>query len=178
VVRARTNIVNGGDVSTTGIDFLVQYAHEFDFGLLSTVSVNGTYVLSYDVSDLLVNGIVIQRGFDAVGKLNFQTTAYPIPDFRAQAILQNQWGKHDLQIIGNFVNGYEDTRAPAYRIPSFYTVDIAYNLNLTEDLILNFTVFNIANKQPGFARLDLNYDPFTANPVGRQFSFGVRKTFQ
>lgn len=125
----------------------------------------------------MADGVVIQPGFDAVGTLNFQTTAYPIPDFCAQAILQNQWGRHDLQIIGNFVNGYRDPRPPAYRIPAFHTVDIAYNLSLPRDLILNFTIFNVADKEPGFARLDLNYDPFTANPVGRQFSFGVRKRF-
>ncbi|WP_448585962.1 TonB-dependent receptor plug domain-containing protein [Thermaurantiacus sp.] len=177
VVRVTTNLVNGGDVKTRGIDFLAQYSHEFDRGLLATVGATGTFVRRYRVTDLVIDGVVIQPGFDAVGKLNYLTTAYPIPDLRIQAFLQGQWGRHDVQLIGNFINGYKDQRPPTYRIPAFYTLDLAYNLSLADDLILNFTVFNIADKDPGFARLDLNYDPFTANPLGRQFSFGVRKTF-
>lgn len=176
VVRARTNIVNGPEVKTTGIDFLIQYSH--DFGELSAqTGFTGTYVASYDIGDFFTNGILIQPGFDAVGKLNFQTSAYPLPNFRGQGWVQGSWKAHDLRLTANYINGYQDLRPPAYRIPSFYTFDLSYNLTLPRDLQFNFTVYNLLGKDPGFARLDLNYDPFTANPVGRQFSFGVRKTF-
>ncbi|WP_448581582.1 TonB-dependent receptor domain-containing protein [Thermaurantiacus sp.] len=178
VVRGRTDWVNSSDVRTSGIDFLVQYAHDFGAERRAAIGATGTYVLTYEVSDLFSQGALIQRGFDAVGKLNFQTTAYPIPDLRLQTFIEGSIGRHDLRLAGNFINGYIDIRPPAYRIPAFYTLDLSYNLTLPHDLVLNVTVFNLLNKTPGFARLDLNYDPFTANPIGRQVSFGLRKTFR
>ncbi|WP_448579244.1 TonB-dependent receptor domain-containing protein [Thermaurantiacus sp.] len=176
VVRARVNLVNGPELKTTGIDFLMQYSR--DIGDVSAqAGFTGTYIASYDTDDFFSDGVLIQPGFDAVGKLNFQTSAYPLPNFRGQGWVEGRWKAHDLRFTANFINGYQDTRPPVYRIPSFYTFDFSYNLNLPNDLVFNFTVFNLLDKDPGFARLDLNYDPFTANPLGRQFSFGVRKTF-
>ncbi|MFQ3665637.1 MAG: TonB-dependent receptor, partial [Sphingomonadaceae bacterium] len=177
VVRARTDIVNGADVKTTGIDFLVQYSHELTSAFSFTVGSSGTYVLSYDVAAYIQQGIVLQPALEAAGKLNFQTSAYPISRFRGQAWIDASWRQHDWRLAGNYVHGYTDERPPALRIPAFYTIDFSWNLTLPNDLALNFTVFNLTDKEPGFARLDLNYDPFTANPLGRHFSFGVRKTF-
>lgn len=177
VVRGRTFNVNSSDVETSGIDFLVQYAHEFTDRFRASVGATGTWVRTYDISDLLAEGIVVQPGFDAVGKLNYQTSAFPVSNLRFQAWIDGAWRNHELRLMGNFINGYEDQRPPVYRIPSFYTLDLSYNLNLPRDLVINFSVFNLLDKEPGFARLDLNYDPFTANPLGRQFSVGVRKTF-
>lgn len=39
------------------------------------------------------------------------------------------------------------------------------------------SVASCTDEDPGFARLDLNYDPFTANPLGRNFKVGIRKEF-
>jgi iron complex outermembrane receptor protein len=177
VVRARTDIVNGADVKTTGIDFLVQYRRDFANDLGVAIGTSGTYVASYDVSAYLNQGVVLQPALQGAGKLNFQTSAYPISRFRGQAWIEGSYRGHDARLAANYVHGYEDSRPPAYRIPSFYTLDFSYNLTLPNDLAFNFTIYNLLDKEPGFARLDLNYDPFTANPLGRQFSFGVRKTF-
>ena len=42
---------------------------------------------------------------------------------------------------------------------------------------LSVTVQNITDEDPPFARLDLNYDPFTGNPLGRVIKVGFKKTF-
>jgi iron complex outermembrane receptor protein len=35
----------------------------------------------------------------------------------------------------------------------------------------------VTDEEPPFARLDLNYDPFTHNPLGRTFKLGVVHKF-
>ena len=42
---------------------------------------------------------------------------------------------------------------------------------------LTLSVLNLLDEEPGFAALDYNYDPFTANPLGRNFKVGIRKEF-
>jgi iron complex outermembrane recepter protein len=41
----------------------------------------------------------------------------------------------------------------------------------------NLTVENLTDRDPSFARLELNYDPFTGDPIGRTFKFGIKKKF-
>jgi iron complex outermembrane recepter protein len=35
----------------------------------------------------------------------------------------------------------------------------------------------VFDEDPPFARYDLSYDPYTANPLGRYFKIGVTKRF-
>jgi iron complex outermembrane recepter protein len=63
-------------------------------------------------------------------------------------------------------------------IDEFVTADLAYTLDIEPlDATLSMTVQNITDEDPPFARLDLNYDPFTGNPLGRVFKVGFRKKF-
>ena len=43
--------------------------------------------------------------------------------------------------------------------------------------VLSAGVSNVFDQDPPFARLDLSYDPFTANPIGRHFKLNVTKRF-
>jgi iron complex outermembrane receptor protein len=38
-------------------------------------------------------------------------------------------------------------------------------------------VFNILDEDPSEARLELSYDPFIGNPLGRTYKIGIKKTF-
>jgi len=40
------------------------------------------------------------------------------------------------------------------------------------------SVYNISDEDPPFARLDLNYDPYTANAFGRMIKIGVQWRFE
>ena len=40
-----------------------------------------------------------------------------------------------------------------------------------------FTIDNVFDEEPPFARLDLLYDPFTGNALGRTFKLNVTKKF-
>jgi iron complex outermembrane receptor protein len=42
---------------------------------------------------------------------------------------------------------------------------------------VSFSVTNIFDENPPFARTDINYDALTADPLGRTFKIGITKTF-
>ena len=63
-------------------------------------------------------------------------------------------------------------------IDSQVLLDLSYNYSFNEGLSkVNFTIGNITDEEPPFARLDLNYDPFTHNPFGRTFKLGLVHKF-
>ncbi len=62
-------------------------------------------------------------------------------------------------------------------IKSYFTVDFSLRANLPWDTTLSLTVMNIFDRDPSFARLDYNYDPFTGSPLGRNFKVGLSKKF-
>ena len=42
-------------------------------------------MIEYKIDDVTVEGILVQPAFDAVGQLNYQTTAYPLPQWKGYA---------------------------------------------------------------------------------------------
>ena len=193
VQRLRTNYVNSADVTTSGLDFQAQY--KFDVGSLDfAIGGTGTYVIDYRVRDVTVEGVVVQPAFNAVGKLNFQTTAYPLPPIKFNAYLQGDLGIHSARFQFNYVDGYTDQRGAAIfgpntgalagasvtngqNITPFYTLDFTYRLALRTGTTISLTANNILDRQPSFARLDFNYDPFTASPLGFNAKFGISQKF-
>lgn len=60
---------------------------------------------------------------------------------------------------------------------STLTFDLSYNVNLPANVTLSLSVINLTDEDPSFARLDLNYDPFVGNPLGRYFKVGAGVKF-
>ena len=88
----------------------------------------------------------------------------------------------------NLTGSYQDslTRAAGSSIRDVEeqtTLDLHYNLSLSalnQDLAesaLWVSIYNATDEDPPFARLDLNYDPYTHNPFGRIIKVGVRHRF-
>lgn len=193
--RIQTFSVNGPPVETSGIDFIGEYDFGDIYGGELSIGATATYVLEYTVGDLTVEGIRVQPGFEAVGFLNYQTTAYPIPEIKGNGYIEYERGDHNLRFTLNYIDGYTDQRtAPfvtVYRdtagnpvtnpngkeIDRYVTVDATYRVFLPYDTTLTATVDNVFDEDPPFARLDLNYDPFTADGLGRTFKLGIRKKF-
>lgn len=182
VGRLRTVVVNNASISTSGLDLQASFRADIGSGS-ATLGVNGTYVLEYKTDDVTVEGIVVQPAFDAVGLLNYQTTAYPLPEIKGSAYLQGDFGAHSLRVQFNYLDGYTDQRGAAIfgpnpgalaggsvtagkEIGAFKTVDATYRLVLGTGTTLAVSALNILDKDPPFARLDQNYDPFTASPLG------------
>jgi iron complex outermembrane receptor protein len=194
VQRLRTQIVNSASVRTSGIDFQASYQIPFGDGGSITPGFAGTYVIEYKTDDVTVEGIVVQPAFDAVGLLNYQTTAYPLPQWKGNAYLQGEYGNHSLRLQVNYIDGYTDQRGAAIfgpntgalagntvtagkEIGAFTTVDATYRLVLPTRTTLAVSLQNIFDEDPPFARLDQNYDPFTASPLGFTAKVAVSQAF-
>jgi iron complex outermembrane receptor protein len=181
VTRVATNYINGADLVTSGLDFIVDWRRRLSSRASIGLGGTATYTFNYRIDDLALDGVVLEPGFDAVGRLNYQTTAYPLPEFRGQAYAQLEYGPHNLRATVNHVGSYADQRfAPpelGYKIKAFTTVDLAYRVSVLEKTDLTLAAFNIFDKDPPFARLDFNYDPFTASPLGRQLKVGLTTRF-
>lgn len=194
VQRLRTKIVNGAAIRTSGIDFQAAYQMPFGDGNSVTAGVAGTYVIEYKTSDVTVEGILVQPAFDAVGLLNYQTTAYPLPEWKGNAYLQGEFGNHSLRLQVNYIDGYTDQRGATVfgpnagalagasvtegrEIGAFTTVDVTYRVVLPTQTTLALSLQNILDEDPPFARLDQNYDPFTASPLGFTAKLAISQAF-
>lgn len=181
VTTIDTFYANGAGLRTSGIDFQANYRG--DFGARGTwgLGLTGSYVIDYETNDFFIGDELIQPGFSAVGKLNYQTTAYPLPEWKLNGHADIGWGRHNARLTVTHIKGYVDQRQQpgdrGYRIPDFTTLDFTLRLGLPMDTDLTLSVLNLLDKDPGFAALDYNYDPFTANPLGRNFKVGLRKAF-
>ncbi|MEA3264243.1 MAG: TonB-dependent receptor [Pseudomonadota bacterium] len=193
VQRLRTQYVNSADVSTSGIDFSASYELPIGTGSV-TAGFAGTYVIDYKTSDVTVEGVVVQPAFDGVGLLNYQTTAYPLPQWKGNAYLEGNFGDHSLRLQVNYLDGYTDQRGAAIfgpnagalagasvttgrNIESFTTFDATYRLKLKTGTTIALSALNIFDKDPPFARLDQNYDPFTASPLGFTAKISITQDF-
>ena len=195
VTRVRLQAINSANVSTSGIDFTASVHNDFG-GLGLEAGVNGTYVIDYKTDDIFVEGVLVQPKFDAVGLLNFQTSAYPLPQWKGFAYLQGETGPHSLRLQYNYIDGYTDQRTAPFlgatnagslagaavtggkEIGKFDTFDVTYRLNLeSTGTTFSLSALNIFDKDPPFARLDFNYDPFTASPLGFTLKAAISQAF-
>ncbi len=198
IARLRTKTVNGAAVKTSGVDLIADYRFEDVFGGTLTVGTTATYVIEYTTDDTFVESFLVSPGFDAVGLLNYQTTAYPLPQMKGNLYVEWNSGPHNARWTMRYIDGYTDQRvAPfatgAYRgsdpagtpftvsagknIDSFTTHDFTYRVFLPWDVTAAATVENIFDEDPPFVRLDLNYDPFTASGLGRNWKVSLTKKF-
>lgn len=193
VGRLTTQVFNSAGVKTSGLDFTATYRENLGPARV-TVGGAATYVINYKVDDLLIEGVLVQSAFDAAGQLNFQTTAYPIPQWRGNWYVQGDSGPHSLRLQFNYVDGYTDQRGAAIfganlaalggaavttgkEIGSWRTFDATYRLALESGTTFTLAAVNIFDRDPPFARLDPNYDSFTASPLGFTLKAGVSQAF-
>ena len=137
---------------------------------------------------------MVQPAFDAVGLLNYQTTAYPLPQWKGNAYLQGDFGDHSLRLQVNYLDGYTDQRGGAIfgpntgalagasvtagkNIGSYTTLDATYRLRLKTGTTIAISALNLLDQDPPFARLDQNYDPFTASPLGFTAKIAITQDF-
>ena len=157
-----------------------------------TVGGSATINDQYKVGATYIGGNLASPAFDAVGYLNYQTTAVPIPKWKAEGHADFTLGDHNLRWQVRYIDSYEDQRtAPfatgAYRdtagnpvtvaagktIKAQVTHDVTYRVFLPKQTTLTASVLNVFDTDPSFARLDLGYDPFTGNPLGRVFKINI-----
>ena len=193
VQRMATYAFNSSDVHTSGLDLTA--THDWDLGDVRVqLGGAGTYVIAYKVDDVVVEGVLVQPAFNAVGLLNFQTTAYPLPRWKGQAWAQGQFGDHLLRLQVNHIAGYTDQRGAAVfgpngstlagavitdgkRIASYTTLDAVWRWSLPTGTTLSLALDNLLDQGAPQARLDQNFDPFTHSALGFTAKIGIAQAF-
>ncbi len=190
--RLLTKYINGPTMKTSGIDLNADYTFNQIYGGDLTIGGDAAYVLQYSIGPTQVEGQTVSPAFNAVGYLNYQTVSYPIPRWKGNAVVEYSMGDHNLRWQFKYVNGYIDQRtapfaaSPNYnglvlpqgkKIDSNLTSDVTYRVFLPMDITATASILNVTDEAPSFARLDLNYDPFTGDPIGRSFKIGFQKKF-
>ncbi|CAN1530834.1 CirA Outer membrane receptor proteins, mostly Fe transport [Caulobacteraceae bacterium] len=200
IQRLRTDTVNGAGVKTSGIDVLADYTLDDVLGGRLTVGTSVTYVFEYVTEATEVDGVVVAPAFDGVGLLNYQTTAYPLPQLKGSVYFEYNTGPHNLRLTLRYVDGYTDQREAPFLASSYFqnipvrtniaapitagkniestlTTDLTYRVFLPWDTTATISMDNVFDEDPPFARLDLNYDPFTASGLGRTWKVSLTKKF-
>jgi iron complex outermembrane receptor protein len=196
LARLKTYYVNGPSIRNSGIDFSADYLFESVLGGQVAIGANATYIQEYKIAAQTVEGVLVTPAFDAVGKLNYQTIAVPIPQWKGDVFAEYTRGPHNLRVTVHYIDSYEDQRtapfaAGAYKdttgaavqvangktIDTQVLTDVAYRVFLPWDTTLTAAITNLFDQEPSYARLDLGYDPFTGDPLGRTYKVGIRKKF-
>jgi iron complex outermembrane receptor protein len=196
--RILTRAINGPGIKTNGVDILADLdIEDFWAGGRGHLGGSVTYVNKYHVEATTVEGVVVSPAFEGVNHLNYQTQIFPVPTWKAQVFAEYTNGPHNLRTTLNYVDSYIDQRTSPFapnvvrdaaanpvpltnkgqKIKAYATVDVSYRVFLPWDTTAVFTVDNIFDEDPSFARLDLGYDPFTGNPLGRTYKLNVTKKF-
>ena len=192
IQRVRSDTVNGPEIKMSGIDASIDFkANDFAggaFGAGASVS----YLLKYDIAEFRVAGALVSTAYTALGFTNYDRFPGTVSRWRANAYAEYSFGPHNLRTDVTFVDGAVDNRAPinvqdttgavrpvlfALRVEDFYSVDLNYRLQLPWDTTLTASVFNLFDRDPSAARLEISYDPFLGNPYGRSFKVGLKKKF-
>jgi iron complex outermembrane recepter protein len=187
ISQVTVRAVNGAAVKTNGLDLLIDYSIDEVLGGTMNFGATFTYVTDYKTEQQTVAGILVAPAFNAVGKLNFGTTAFSLPRIKGNMFAEYNAGIHNLRATLNYIDEYRDQRGAdifsavnptaGKTIDSFVGIDLDYRASLPQDLIVALSVDNVTDEDPPFARLSLSYDPTVHNALGRTIKVGVSKKF-
>lgn len=178
ISRVERRYTNGGDITTSGIDWFAQYDMETDAGLFS-FGTQGTYTHEYDADDFTTtDGLFLAPGGDFAGKLNAGNPFRSMVQWQGNVFVRYSYENHRATLTGRYWGKYDDDRLGTLdelaTIDEMFTVDLNYNVALMEDnLDLSFSVFNLFDTNPPRAQQDMNYDPYQHSPFGRMLKLGL-----
>ncbi len=200
LARVETNILNGGDLDTAGVDLNVEYSMPLFEGD-AAFGFQGTQTFTFESDDFnLLSGVKVQDGAEFVGRLNDGDPFLPKPRTKLNVYAKYNQGIHSANIYVRYIGGYNDTRAPREfsaangdvngqpntgpvingldKIDSFTTIDLNYGVVLMDDrLRVSASIFNVTDRDPPQAATDLNYDAFTHSAFGRLIKVGATYNF-
>ncbi|MEZ5999678.1 TonB-dependent receptor domain-containing protein [Hyphomonas sp.] len=186
--RVITNITNGPDIQTSGLDLRLQNNWELANSAEFSVGADATYIIEYKVDPYFVEGLPIGGG-DYVGQFNRGNFTRSMPQWKANLFANYAVGDHNFRAVMRHVDSYDDERGQIQLSGSFdptqsasidsqTTFDLYYTWQSTPwDLDIGLSVVNVTDEDPPFAQFELNYDPYTHNPFGRTFKLSVTKRF-
>jgi iron complex outermembrane recepter protein len=192
IARVLSPTTNGPTIKASGIDASVDYRANDVWGGTISAGAALSYYLKYDYEEFMYNGVLVNAAYQAKGYTNYDRLPGTISDWRGNAYAEFNRGMHNIRTDITFVDGARDNRAPitvqnaqgafvpvtfGQKLDDFYTVDLSYRAELPWDTTVTASVFNLFDRDPSAARLELSYDPFVGNVYGRSYKIGVRKRF-
>ena len=187
ISRVITNITNGPDIKTSGIDLRIEKSWNIGSSQI-TAGTDATYMLEYEVGDFGIEDIIIAGG-DRVGQFNRSNFSRSLPQWKANFYLNYNWdapwGNNNLRAVVRHVDSYKDERGDTTplnnrddsTLDAMTTVDLYYLAELPHEFELGLSVANVFDEDPPYAQFDTNYDPYTHSPFGRTFKVSLRKSF-
>lgn len=206
IQRVRSDTVNGPTINVGGIDVSVDYEWDAFLGGDFALGASFSRLTKYAIGQFTLNGVFVSNAYNALGFTNYDRFPGTVSKLRGAAYAEYTRGEHSLRLDMTYVGGATDNRGPTtvqtgpstnctvanamagtalncqlttrgLKVQEFYTFDLTYRVDLAENTTLTASVFNIADRDPSAARLEISYDPFIGNPYGRTFKVGVRTKF-
>jgi len=177
--RVDTNIINGSDIDTSGVDVASQYRFDLMGGEM-TVGAEGTYTIEYK-SDAFadIGGTVLAPGGDFVGFMNTGLNPFtPLPDLKGNVFARFARDNWRFSYTVRYIADYEQLDA----VPdSLSDVDAMTTQDVTaiytwHDLTIAGSVFNLTDEDPPFVSQALSYDAYTHNAFGRMMKLDFTYT--
>ncbi len=186
IQRIRTDVTNGPGIKTSGLDFGINYSAPFASGRI-TLGAEGSYVFRYDVSPFRAGGVQFLAGFKAAGFANFDRNTPSISRLKGNLFANYSTSNMNLRYVVDYVSGVRDNRGPVSTPAGVTNYGVAgedfirHNVVGVFDLPFDFAklqltvgVDNITNEDPPAARLELGYNAFVGDPLGRTYKLGLR----
>ncbi|MDP1617061.1 TonB-dependent receptor domain-containing protein [Phenylobacterium sp.] len=192
IARVLSPTTNGPEINVSGVDVQMDFTANDVWGGRARAGVSASYYLEYKFEAFEFNGVLVNGAYDAKGFTNYDRLPGTISDWRANAYAEYGRGPHNLRADLTFVDGAVDNRAPisvqdttgalrpvtfGQKVDDFYTLDLTYQTELPWGVVMTASAFNVFDRDPSAARLELSYDPFIGNPYGRTYKLGFRKRF-
>lgn len=184
ILRVKTYAINGAGFTNDGIDVTGDYTwYNVGSGNL-TAGAAATWINKYKTDDLIINGDVMERGFDGAGYFNLQTTLSPLPKLRGSAYLNYAMANTNVRWTAQYVDSYKDQRDGIFvlseagrEISSWVVHNLTLRHDATDRITLTASIDNVFDRDPPFARTEINYDAVTHTPMGRTFKIGAKVNF-
>lgn len=196
VSRLLVRNANGADQTLAGIDVGAEYRFHDVAGGDVALGASLSYVSKFKVGRTEIGGIEVAPAFDGAGALNAQTNIYPVPEVKGAAFAEWSNDRASVRWTLNYIGEMDDRRSGVFdpliyrdernqlftvtagrTVKAFVTHDLAVRAELPWQTRTTLSVTNVLDKAPPFARLSLNYDPFTASSLGRVVKLAITKRY-
>jgi iron complex outermembrane receptor protein len=172
-----TQFLNRGDASASGIDINLRYSPDWFGNTDITFDATSTIITKFRSTDF--------AGLDGAGNLrgsrNFANAFGSVPDFKLNAGVTIEHGRHTFNLSGRYIGEYIDdqTRLP---IKSQLTMDARYSLSLDglvggDGTTLTVGAINLFDVDPPALTVRPGYDNEVHDIRGRQLYVSLKLKF-
>jgi iron complex outermembrane receptor protein len=179
LLRVDTFYANASALTTDGFDFNVAKRIELMGGGNLRVGADATYIMTYDLEDPQAGTI------DGAGRRNFGNFGTSTPQWRANAFVNWNRGRHSVNAFVRYIDSYTDDEVDIGQgsaffreIDSWVTLDAQYNVTFDSASapMLTLGATNLLNEDPPRVHTSGGYDSKVHDPRGRMLY--ARATFK